>query len=188
MKDIKAILSEHELDSSVSEAIIKAVNENYRTIDEMEKKAKRIDDLTAQNKALTEQVGELQGDGEEVEKLRKQVADFQEAEEQRKATEAENEKREAFRVTFDAAVGERKFANDLVRNSVFESVYSTCSEDAGAGAKDTLEALTKDMPGVWENPQNAPHNMPNAADLSTQSSGTDATKRSFARSLFGGAS
>lgn len=188
MKDIKAILSEHELDSSVSEAIIKAVNENYRTIDEVEKKSKRIEELTAQNEALTQQVGELEGDGEEIEKLRKQVEDFKEAEKQRKATEAENAKREAFRVMFDAAVGERKFANDLVKNSVFESVYKTCNEDAGAGAKDTLENLTKDMPGVWENPQNAPHKMPNAADLSNSSSGTEAAKRGFARSLFGGAS
>lgn len=186
MKDIKAILSEHELDSSVSESIIKAVNENYRTIDEMEKKAKRIDDLTAQNKALTEQVGELQGDGEEVEKLRKQVADFQEAENQRKATEAENEKREAFRVTFDAAVGERKFANDLVRSSVFESVYKTCSEDAGAGAKDTLEALTKDMPGVWENPQTSPHNMPNGGDLSQGKQESVDTARKTIRDFMAG--
>lgn len=188
MKDIKAILSEYEFDEGVSEAIIKAVNENYKTVEEMEKKNKRIEELTAQNQTLTEQVGNLEGNGEELEKLRNQVQEFNEAEEKRQAAEAESAKREAFRATFDAAVGERKFANDLMRNSVFESVYKTCNEDAGAGAKDALEALTKDMPGVWENPQTAPHNMPNGGDLSQMKKDSVDTARKTIKDFMAGIS
>lgn len=190
MKDIKAILSKHGegLTPEQVQSIIDAVNENYRTVEEVNKKTERIEELTNQNEALTTQVANLEGDGEELEKLRAQIETFNAAEEERKAKEAENEKREAFRATFDAAVGERKFANDLMRETIFEKVYATCAADTGAGAKDTIESLTKDMPGVWENPQQAPHTMPNAADITTSSGTEEATKRSFAHSLFGGAS
>lgn len=187
MKDIKAILSEHGegLTDEAVKAITDAVNANYKTINDYQKKTDRIAQLETQNSDLTEQVGNLKGDSEEVEKLRSQVETFKQAEEDRKAKEDAQAKRDQFQKVFDAAVGERTFANDLVRESVFERAYKMCSEDTGKGANEALESLTKDMPGVWENPQNAPHKMPNAADISTvKTNGEDAAKREIAHFLF----
>lgn len=186
MKDIKAILSEHGeglTDEQVTQ-ITEAVNANYKTINEYTKKTDRLAELEKQNEALTEQVGNLEGSGEEVEKLRSQVEQFQTAETERKEKEAEAQKREAFRAKFNEAVGDRKFANNIVEESVFERVYQKCTEDTGIGAKDTLDELTKDMTGVWENPQNTPHKMPNAAEITTNTD-DDATaaKKSLLKML-----
>lgn len=189
MKDIKTIIAEHgaDLTEEQREAIISAVGENYRTIDEVEKKAARIKALEEQNAALTEQVGNLEGDGEELETLRKQVEKFQADEEARKATESEQAKRDAFRATFEQALGSKEFANDIVRDSVFEQVYQRCSDDTGTGAKEALEAITKDAYGIWKNPQNDPAKMPTADQFNKRTESTDNAMRSFADALFGGA-
>ena len=166
MKDIKAILEGITLTDEDREAIIREVGENYRSIVEVTKKAQRIEELETQNKALTEQVGNLEGDGEELESLRKQVSQFAEAEERRKANELEASKRNNFRVIFDAALGDRKFANEMIGETVFNRAYEECGENAAINAKDAIEKLTKDMDGIWQNPQKVKEKMPSQNDIS----------------------
>lgn len=167
MKDIKAILSAFELSDDDREAIIKEVGENYRSIVEMEKKTSRIKELEEQNEALTKQVGNLEGDGEEVKKLQKQVEDFEAKEAQRKADAEEAAKRDQFRAVFDAAVGEKEFANDIIRDSIFDRAYAKCTETTGLDAKQVIEEMTKDADGVWKNPQQEVAKMPDPAALSS---------------------
>lgn len=167
MKDIKAILSGFELTDDVREAIIREVGENYRSIVEVTKKSQRIEELESQNKALTEQVNGLEGNSEELESLREQVNAFAEAEEQRKADELEAQKRATFKERFNAAVGDREFTNDLIRDSIFEKTYAKCSETIGYDPKEAINELTKDTDGIWKNPQKAAEKMPSQNDLST---------------------
>ena len=166
MKDIKAILEGITLTDEERESIIREVGENYRSIVEVTKKAQRIEELETQNKALTDQVSNLEGDGEELEKLRQQISDFEAAEEKRKADETEAEKREQFRTAFDKAVGDRTFTNDVVREAIFEKAYKECGDDVATGAKDAIEKLTKDTEGIWTNPQRDVNKMPSQNDLS----------------------
>lgn len=166
MKDIKAILEGFDLTDEQRETIIKEVGENYRSIVEVTKKTQRIEELENQNKALTEQVNNLEGDGEELENLRKQISDFEAAEEKRKAEETEAAKREKFRTAFDDAVGERTFTNDVIREAIFEKAYKRCGDDVATGAKEAIEELTKDTEGIWTNPQNDVKKMPGQKDLS----------------------
>lgn len=187
MKDIKAILSEHgeALSDEARQAIISAVGENYRSVEEVAKKADRIKALEEQNESLTEQVGKLEGDGEELEALRKQVEDFKAAEKTRKDAEKEQAKRNDFRTVFDAAVGENEFANDLIRETVFEKVYAQCSAKTGADAKSILEDTVRDMDGVFKNPQQDPHKMPEPGDISTvKDTGEDAARKTIADFMF----
>lgn len=180
MKDIKVILEAFELDDDMRESIIKEVNANYRTINEVNSKAQRISELEEQNRALTDQVGKLEGDGEELEKLRKQVQDFTDAEEQRKADEAESAKRASFRTVFDAAVGDKEFANDIVRDSIFDKVYAKCNEQVGLNAAEVIDELTKNANGIWKNPQTDIHKMPNPNDISNNK---DHAKKSAERTI-----
>lgn len=185
MKDIKAILADVELEDDAREAIIKAVNENYRTINEINGKNERIKELEEQNKALTEQVGNLEGDGEELEKLRQQIQEFTEADKERKARAEEDAKRDQFRTVFDAAVGEREFSNDIIRDSIFEKTYEKCSSQAGINAKDVIEEMTKDADGVWKNPQSEINKMPTPEQLSAQKAKSEeAAKKEIASFLF----
>lgn len=185
MKDIKVILEAFELDDDMRNSIIEEVNANYRTIEETEKRRKRIEELEEQNKTLSDQVGKLEGDGEELEKLRKQVQDFTDAEEQRKADEAESAKRASFRTVFDAAVGDKEFANDIVRDSIFDKVYAKCNEQVGIKAEDVIKELTENADGIWKNPQNDVNKMPTPEQISSKkNTGEDAAKREIANFLF----
>lgn len=165
MKDIKAILAGFNLTDEERETIIREVGENYRSVVEMTKKAQRIEELEGQNKALTEQVSNLEGEGEELEKLREQVNQFAEAEERRRANEEEASKRETFKARFNAAVGDREFTNDLIRDSIFEKTYAKCSGTIGYDPKEAIEELTKNTDGIWKNPQQDPNKMPSQNDL-----------------------
>lgn len=186
MKDIKAILSEHgeALSDEARQAIISAVGENYRSVAEMNSKAERIKALEEQNESLTEQVGKLEGDGEELDKLRDQVKKFEDAEKERKDAEEEQAKRNDFRTVFDAAVGENEFANDLIRETVFEKAYAKCTETTGLDAKAVIDEMTKDADGVWKNPQHDPAKMPSPDDISKKKPSEDDAKKSFADMLF----
>lgn len=166
MKDIKAILDGFDLPDETKQAIIRDVTANYRTIAEVEGKTQRIAELERQNETLTEQVGNLEGDGEELEALRKQVQEFTDSEAKRKAEEQEIAEREAFRALFNEAVGEREFVNDLMRDTVFEKAYGRCKGKTGASAKDAIEELTKDTHGIWVNPQTDPKRMPGQSEIS----------------------
>lgn len=170
MKDIKAILKEHgeALSDEQRDAIISAVGENYRTIEEVEKKAERIKTLEEQNQALTEQVGKLEGDGEELENLREKVKAFQQAEETRKAEQDEQQKRDSFRVLFDKAVGENEFTNDLIKETIFEKAYNECKDNAAINASDALKKFTQDKDGIFKNPQQDPAKMPTAEQVSSK--------------------
>lgn len=167
MENIKAILSKfsEQLTEEQREEIASAVNENYRTIDELSKKKKRIDELEKLNGELSESIGKLEADGEEIEALRDKVAKFESDEAERKASEQEAAKRDSFRTVFDAAVNGREFANDLIRETVFEKVYSRCAIESGLGAKEALDAVTKDCNGIWTNPQQPAKPLPGASDM-----------------------
>lgn len=184
MKDIVAILEEYAADmpEETRKAIAGEVIKNYRTIDEVTKKAERIKELEADKGALEKQVTELAASGDEVDELKATVAQYQEKEEQRKAEAAKAAAREAFRAQFDAAVGDKKFANDLMRETVFDKAYVLCGETSGLGASDALEQVVKDVDGVWLNPQNDVNRMP-SGDLKNDKKATN--KKEFAKKLFG---
>lgn len=187
MKDIRAILAEHELDEAAAKAIEKAVGENYRTIAEVQQKADRIKDLEKTNGELSDQVKALEGDGEQLQTLRDKVAEYEQAEADRKAKADEDAKRESFRALFDAALDGREFANELMRETVFEKAYAEC-QNVGKGAAEAIEAVTKDVDGVWVNPQRDPKRMPSAKDVSSTSKEEKAKKddqRLMAEFFFG---
>lgn len=186
MQDITAILTEHapELPEETRKAIASAVIKNYRTIAEVTKKDERIKELETDKDALEKQVTELEATGNEIDELKATVEQYKAKDEQRKAEAAKAAAREAFRTQFDSAVGDKKFANDLMRESVFDKVYSLCGETSGLGANEALEQVTKDLEGVWQNPQKDPHRMP-SGDLTGYEKKSATSKKEFAKRLFG---
>lgn len=171
MKDIKAILEGVELEDAARARIIEEVGENYRTINEVTGKARKIEELekangelTEQIETLSEQVKGLEGDNEQITELQGRVAEFEKAEQDRKAEEEEARRRKEFEAVFDAAVGDKEFANDIMRESIFNKVYKACSATTGASAEAVLSETVKDMDGVWKNPQRDINNMPAAGN------------------------
>lgn len=188
MKDIQAIISDYseKLTQDEQAAIVKAVNANYKTIVEVEKKSNRIDELEKEIASLNEQISEMNDDSEEMAELKKQVEDFKAAEEKRKADEAENAKRSQFRDSFNAVIGDKEFANDLVRESVFDKVYEKCSNETGYGIDQAIKDFTENADGIWKNPQHESNKLPNPDGLTNSNeneSSTDKAIRSLAQRL-----
>lgn len=184
MKDIEAILAENGIPEDKREAVAKAVRENYRTIAEVTKKAERISELETANAELASKVGELEGEGEKLDELRKQVAEYRQAEEERKAKAAEDAKRDSFRALFENALDGREFANSIVRDAVFENAYAQC-QTVGTGVREAIDAAVGDSDGVWMNPQTNAKKMPSASDVSKRKTDASEAKRSFAAALLG---
>lgn len=162
MQNIEEILAAAGIDGEVAAGIAKSVGENYRTIAEVEQKAKKVDSLAAKLKetedALT--AAKEAAASEDVEGLKKKLAEYEEAAKAKAAKEAEDAKRAAFSDTFEKALGERKFANKLVADTVKEKAYQTASANPDMKIGDIVDGIVGDGAGIWENPQQAPHKMP----------------------------
>ena len=189
MKDIKAIIEEHasELSDEAKAAILKDVRANYKTVAEYVKKTDRISELESQVQSIGEKAEKLEGDAKEIEELREQLAAAKKAEADRKAEAEREEKLSNFRKSFDDALNGREFANSIVAETVFQKAYEACNADAAKGADAAIAELTKDMEGVWVNPQRDPRMMPTFEQVSSaKASDVDTAKKSFASMLFGG--
>lgn len=187
MKDIKSILKEHVegIDAEVVDKIAAEVIENYRTIDEVGKKTDRIASLEKELQERDEAIKNLDENAQELETLRDQVSKYEQAEADRIEAEQEAEKRSSFETVFNTALGERKFANSLIRETILNKAYAMCGENSAINASDAIEKLTKDEEGIWINPQTDPHSMPSDFDLGkAKDNDADTTKREFALRLF----
>lgn len=190
MKNIEQILGEVEgLTDEQKSEITKGVTENYRTVAEVKTKTDRITELEGEVSTYKESIEALEGDSKKLDELKAKVAEYEEAEEKRKAEAEEQAKATAFEKNFDDAIKNRSaeqgnsFVNDMMRDSVLTKVRKMCAEDESKGIAEAIDAVTKDVSGVWKNPQQPVHKMPN----NTGAAGEDSTedKRTMANFLRG---
>lgn len=145
--------------------------QDYRSIGEVERKNAaieqkdaRISELEGQVTAMSQKVSEMEQSGgandAKVAELQAQVAEFQKAEAERKQAEEDAKKRLDFEGAFTEALGGQEFANDFVRESVFEKAYRMHGENPAMGVKDIVTSITGDQAGIWKNPQQDPARMP----------------------------
>lgn len=173
MKNVIDILREQgiEMDEDKAKTVEKAVLESYRTIEELNGKTAKLEAANARIAELEAQTGELGeqlkaldaekgANAETVSALQAKVAEYEQAEADRKAKQEADEREAKFREAFDAAVGDRRFANDLVREAVFQRSIKAREADPVKGYGDIIAEITKDVTGVWENPQADPKNLP----------------------------
>lgn len=186
MQDIRTILSEHAegISDEAKAEIEKAVKANYKTVAEWEKKTTRIATLEEQVNELSAKVAET-GDAEKkIQEMQTALNGYKAADEQRKAEEEKAAKRNEFSAKFNEAVEGREFANEIVRQSVFDQAFTRCEQESGLGAKDAIEAIIAEQQGIWANPQTDPRKMPSKDQL-TASRDNEQEKRNFASLLFG---
>lgn len=193
MRNIEQILSGIEgITDEQAKAIKEGVAENYRSKAEVDSKAKRISDLEGEIETYKESIAKLEGGNDEVEALRKQVADYEAAESKRKEEEDEAKRASDFSKAFDDAVAARKegtgtaFANGFVRESIMAKVRAKCEGDVTTSIGDAIEAVTKDVDGVWANPHKPdPAKMPTDIGASKDVK-LEAAKKSIRHFMAGG--
>ena len=170
MNNIKDIIGELdiELDEAKLGELEKAVLENYRTVAEVENKQSRISDLEGQlataNEALEAAKNADVTNADEVQAMREKIAAYEAADEERKAHTEEEKARQEFEERFQSAVGEKKFANDIVRSAVSDKAYAVAKANPDMDLSAILGGIVGDSDGVWLNPQQDPKKMPGAGE------------------------
>lgn len=132
---------------------IKVLNDKITDLEKDKKQAEKERDsyktvAEAFGDTKPEDVAKLQGD---LETLNKQVKERDEADAQRAKDEAAAKAAAEFEAQFTTALGERKFANDLVKDSVLAAVRKERETDQASGLSDLIEKVTKDKEGIFEN-------------------------------------
>lgn len=139
--DIKGILAESgkvvDNEKSKIEEQYKKDVENYKTT---------IEDLKGQIEKAPK--------SEELENLKQKITDFEAKEtariEQEKAQKAE----QTLNNNILAVFGDKKFSSEYAKNGLLSDIKTAMKkeENQGKGIKDLFDELTKDKPGIFENP------------------------------------
>lgn len=169
MKNVVEILTENgiELSDEQANAIDAAVRENYKTRAEFDQKMakysdaqKRIKELEGEIAKRDEAIESMSGNAEELEAYKKQVAEYQQREAEAKEKAEQAAKIDAFRPIFDEALAGREFANDIMKDSIFDKAFAGCANTNAATCKAFIDSMTAELDGVWKNPQQDPKKMP----------------------------
>ena len=178
MENVKQILEKLgiELDAGKADELEKSVLANYRTVGEVDGKNARIKELETQLASASEALKAAQssdaGNSETIDQLKKQLEEFQAEDQKRKEQEQEVANRTAFEEKFDRAVGDRKFANQLVRGVVLDKAYAMTTANPDMDLPAIIAGIIGDEGGVWENPQQDVKKMPGSGDSGSSSSTT----------------
>lgn len=173
MKNVIDILREQgfEMDEDKAKAVEKAVLESYRTIEELNGKSAKLDAANARISELEEQAGELSkqlkaldsekgASAEAIDALKAKVAEYEQAEADRKSKEKDAAERAAFDELFKAALEGKTFSSDLLAGAVRDKAFAMHRENPAMGVSDIIAKVTEGQ-DVWSNPQRDPKMMPN---------------------------
>lgn len=176
--DIFEFLANHgiEIGEDQRESFRKEFFDNFKTSAEITRNAEkakadkeRIEELEGivaeRDKAIEALNSEGGASADTIAELQKQVEAFKAAEEDRKAAAKAKADREAFDSIYAEALEGfkakgRTLNGGLVGEAVAEKAYKMHGENPAMGIADIIEAITKDDPSAWANPQRDPHAMP----------------------------
>lgn len=177
MENIRDILAGAgvEVEAGKLAEIEKAVLANYRTKAEVDSKSAKVAELEKQlaeaNAAIETAKGTDTANAAEVERMREQIAAYEQAEAERRAQADEKSARDAFGSKLADAIGDKRFANAIVQGAVTDKAFAMSQANPNMSVADVLDAVVGDAAGVWQNPQQDVKKMPSggkAAAGSTQ--------------------
>lgn len=167
-EEIKSILAEHgktvTTESEKAKTDLNKEIETYKTtVANLEKQLENVPN------------------SEELNGLKKEIADMRTAEAKRIADEKAKKEDEMLTNNIIATFGDRKFTSDYVKNGLIADIKAEINkpENKGKGISDIFTSLTKDKTGLFENP-NQPVDMPGMSEGS-ESTPTNLDEMSFAQ-------
>lgn len=109
-------------------------------------------------KTAKDTIATLEANKGDTDALQAELDKYKQADEARQKAEQEAAAHKAMEDRFNAVLGDKQFANDLVRNGTMDAFFRALNDPAntGKGDKELFDALTKDAAGIWKNPQQEP--------------------------------
>jgi len=173
MKNIIEILKANgiEIDEEKAKTLTDEVLKNYKTIADYENQSAKLKNaeskLEGANATITDlndTIKKSEGSAEEIENLKKQVADYETAETERAEKEKADKADKELTDKIVGLFGESEFTSDYVRSGLINDIKKRHSEDSTSGLKDIYEELTKDKEGIFVNPQQKKVEIPKAGE------------------------
>lgn len=157
MKDIIEILKDSgiEVEEGKQPEIRKALAENYKTINEHNKKIEKLtEQVNTANETITDLKGKLEDASKvDVKALQDKVKEFEDAEADRVKKENAQKEAEALKARFSPLKGDNKFLNEGTESWMFNEFKNALDleENKGKSDADIYAAITKDK-NIYENP------------------------------------
>lgn len=149
-------LAELGLEKDAIDAIMKIngddVNRAKADVDALRDKLEEKDKAIAD---LNDAIKGFEGTDETIQTLQDKVAQYEQAEKDRKQAEKDAEADKLLTENILNAMNGREFVNDLTKQGIVAQVKAELakSENKGKGAGEIFDALTKDVDGIFKNPQ-----------------------------------
>ena len=166
-EEIKSILAEHgksiKVETEKIEAKYKKDIDTYKAT---------IDDLKGQI--------EKSPKSDEMENLKKQIADYEQKENDRVAKETAEKEEKALNANILNVFGEKKFTSEYAKKGLMDDIKAELGkeENRGKGIQEIFNELTKDRTDIFANP-NQIKDMPGMGDMDTSISKEAFDKMSY---------
>jgi predicted RNase H-like nuclease (RuvC/YqgF family) len=140
----------------------KQVDEYKTSVEEYKKKE---NEYKANIDSLNQKANDNQAVQDELDKLKKEIAD-------REAMEKSKKEDEILTKNITEAFGDKKFINDYTKNAIINDIKSALKDEnnSGKSAKELFEEITKDKMDIFENPNKVP-DMPDIKDVDVDNKG-----------------
>lgn len=127
-----------------------------REKDKAQEIQKKLDDANTQITQLNETIKGTEGDAEKLKALQSKVDAYEKADKDRKAAEAEQQRKGAIRARFDALKGENKYLNEGTEMWMLSEFEKAVADKANEGKSDSdiFGVITKDK-NIFVNPNQA---------------------------------
>lgn len=143
----------------ITDEALKAILDIHTTdIGNIKKEIETLkDEKTELEKQITEKdttISNLEKANGDIEKIQKELESYKLADEERKKAEQDALETKAVLDAITGHLKDKKFVNDITRDSYVTKVREalTNPENKGKSAGDILDAMTKDVDGVFKNP------------------------------------
>lgn len=158
-----------ELLPEISDEILgKLLDINSRDIGKAKSDADKykaeLESLKQQIAEKDEAISKLEAASGDADKVREELERYKKADADRIAKEKADEEDRILTEAVTTAIGDKEFVNEMTKNGYIAEVKKALADPAnkGKGAAELFEAMTKDVEGIFKNPQQTPVTLPPA--------------------------
>lgn len=123
-----------------------------------------LESLKQQITEKDEAISKLEAASGDADKVREELERYKKADADRIAKEKADEEDRILTEAVTTAIGDKEFVNEMTKNGYIAEVKKALADPAnkGKGAAELFDAMTKDVEGIFKNPQQTPVTVPPA--------------------------
>ena len=163
--EVKAIFPE-ATDEQINSVLDKNSNDIGKAKGDSDKYKNEVATLKNQLEEKNNTIESLKAANGDTEKIKEELEKYKQAEADRIEAEKVAEEDRILTEAVMTAIGEKEFVNDMTKNGYIAEIKKALKDPAnkGKGAAELFESMTKDVEGIFKNPQQERVNIPSASN------------------------